>query len=261
MLRAIVIIPARFESSRFPGKPVAPLRGKTLIEWVWSGAKSAKLAGRVVVATDDERIREAVAAFGGEVVMTPADCPSGTDRIARVAAESDADVVVNLQGDEPLVTGSSIDSLIACFDDPSVEAATLRERFDAAGDLFDPNQVKVVVSPSGDALYFSRSPIPYHRGKGHLTFDFRPALFARPAPVDGYWKHVGVYAYRKDVLLQFARTAPTPLETAESLEQLRLLETGRRIRVLDSDFRSVGVDTPQDLRRAAQALDEREMGR
>ena len=258
MLRAIVIIPARYESSRFPGKPVAPLRGKTLIEWVWSGAKSAKLAERVIVATDDDRIREAVAAFGGEAVMTPPECPSGTDRVARVAAQADADVVINLQGDEPLVTGSSLDRLISTFADPTIEAATLREPFDAAGDLFDPNQVKVVVSASGDALYFSRSPIPYFRGKGHLTFDFRPALFARQGTLEGYWKHVGVYAYRRDVLMHLARTAPTPLESAESLEQLRILETGRKIRVLDSDFRSVGVDTPQDLRRAAQALDERE---
>ena len=137
-----------------------------------------------------------------------------------------------------------------------------RKPFEAVGDLFDPNQVKVAVSPSGDALYFSRSAIPYFRAaKGHLTFDYRAALFERREPLEGYWKHVGIYAYRKDALLQFARTAPTPLERAESLEQLRLLETGRRIRVLDSDFRSVGVDTPQEMRRAAQVLDEREARR
>jgi len=216
---------------------------------------------RVVVATDDERIREAASAFGAEVVMTPADCPSGTDRAALVAAQADVEVVVNVQADEPMVTGTSIDRLVAAFDDPAVEAATLREPFDAVGDLFDPNQVKVVVGASGDALYFSRSPVPYVRGKGSLSFDFRAAVFARPEPLEGFWKHVGIYAYRKAVLMEIARTAPTPLETAESLEQLRLLETGRRIRVLDSDFRSVGVDTPQEMRRAAQVLDAREAAR
>ena len=261
VLRALIIIPARFESIRFPGKPLATLRDKTLVEWAWLGAKSSQLCQRVLVATDDERIRATVTAFGGEAVMTPSDCPSGTDRVAHAASKLDADVIVNVQADEPLVTGSSLDRMIEAFQDPAVEAATLREPFEAAGDLFDPNQVKVVTAANGDALYFSRSPIPYRRGKGYLTFDFSAALFARPTPLEGYWKHVGVYAYRRDVLLQLARTTPTPLETAESLEQLRLLETGRKIRVLDSDFRSVGVDTPQELRRAAQALDERETKR
>ena len=231
------------------------------MQWVWEGARAARLVQKVLVATDDPRIVEAVTAFGGEAVMTPTDCASGSDRAALVAAEQDAEIVINVQGDEPLVTGSSLDRLVGAFEDPAVEAATLRERFDSTGDLFDPNQVKVVVGPSGDALYFSRSPIPYVRGKGHLTFDFRSALFVRPDPLDGFWKHVGIYAYRRATLLQFARTAPTPLETAEGLEQLRLLETGRRMRVLDSDFTSVGVDTPQDLRRAAQRLDERETKR
>lgn len=213
---------------------------------------------KTIVATDDERIRAAVLAFGGEAVMTPTDCVSGTDRIAFVASGLAADIVLNVQGDEPLVTGTSLDRLVGAFEAASVEAATLREPFEAVGDLFDPNQVKVVSSPSGEALYFSRSPIPYLRVKGHIAFDFRSALFATPESLRGYWKHVGIYAYRRDVLLEFAKTPPTPLESAESLEQLRLLETGRRIRVLDSDFRSVGVDTPQDLRRAAQVLDERE---
>ena len=261
MPRAIAIIPARYSSTRFPGKPLAPLRDKPLLEWVWSGTMRAKRVGKVLVATDDERIRDAVLAFGGEALMTPTTCVSGTDRVAIVAAEQDAEIVVNVQADEPLVTGESVDRLVGAFDDPSVDAATLREPFEAVGDLFDPNQVKVTVSGSGDALYFSRSPIPYFRGKGHLSFDFRPALFARPSPLEGYWKHVGIYAYRREVLLQFARTAPTTIETAEGLEQMRLIESGRKIRVLDSDFRSVGVDTPQELRRAAQLLDERETKR
>lgn len=190
--------------------------------------------------------------------MTPADCATGTDRVALVAAETSADVVVNVQGDEPLVTGASIDRLLSAFVNSSIDAATLREPFDAVGDLFDPNQVKVVASPAGDAIYFSRSPVPYCRAKGHISFDFRNGLFQRPSPLEGYWKHVGIYAFRRNVLLEVARTAPTPLETMEGLEQLRLLETGRTIRVLDADFRSVGVDTPQDLRRASLLLEARE---
>jgi len=256
--RSIAIIPARYSSTRFPGKPLVPLLDKSLLEWVYRGAASARRIETVLVATEDERIVEAVRGFGGEAVMTPGDCVSGTDRVAVVAAESRAEIVVNVQGDEPLVTGEALDRLVDLFDDSSVEAATLREPFDAVGDLFDPNQVKVVCGPSGDALYFSRSPVPYFRGKGQISFDFRNVLFQREEPLSGYWKHVGIYAYRLDTLLEFSRTEPTPLERAEGLEQLRLLETGRRIRVLDAGFRSVGVDTPQDLRRAALVLEARE---
>ena len=255
--RAIAIIPARFESTRFPGKPLAPLVDRTLIEWVWRGTSAAKRIEKVLVATDDERIAAAVRGFGGEAVMTPSGFATGTDRIAHVASGLDAEVIVNVQGDEPLVTGESLDRLVAAFDDAAVDAATLREPFDASGDLFDPNQVKVVVAASGDALYFSRSPIPYFRGKGHLSFDFRSVLFQKADALAGYWKHVGIYAYRRQVLMDFARCAPTPLETAEGLEQLRLLETGRRMRVLDSGFRSVGVDTPFDLQRAALVIQAR----
>lgn len=261
MLQAIAVIPARYSSTRLPGKPLAPLLGKPLVEWVWRGARSAKRVAKVLVATDDPRIVEAVRAFGGEAVLTPAEAPSGTDRAALIAAEIAADIVVNVQGDEPLVTGSSIDRLVAAFDDPGVQVATLREPFDAVGDLFDPNQVKVVVSAGGDALYFSRSPIPYHRVKDQTSHDFRSTLFQRADPLGGYWKHIGVYAYRREILLEISRMAPTPLETSEGLEQLRLLETGRRIRVIDADFRSVGVDTPQDLRRASLALEARERAR
>ena len=259
--RVVAIIPARFSSTRFPGKPLATLRDKPLLEWVWGGTQAARLVAKTIIATDDVRIEQAVLGFGGVAFMTPSDCASGTDRTALAAAEEDADIIVNVQGDEPLVTGRSIDRLVEAFDDPTVDAATLRESFESTGDLFDPNQVKVVVNSAGDALYFSRSPIPYLRGGGHLAFDFRAALFAKSGSLDGFWKHVGIFAYRRSVLLQFARTPPTPLETFEGLEQLRLLEIGRKIRVLDSDFRSVGVDTPQDLRRAAQRLDERETNR
>jgi 3-deoxy-manno-octulosonate cytidylyltransferase (CMP-KDO synthetase) len=229
-----------------------------MLEWVWRGTSDARALDKVFVATDDERIASAARAFGGEAVMTPEDCATGTDRVALVAAESGADVIVTVQGDEPLVTGSSIDRLVAAFSDPAVAAATLREPFDAVGDLFDPNQVKVVTAHNGDALYFSRSPIPYFRGKGLISNDFRSALFQRPKALEGYWKHIGIYAYRLDVLLEMARAAPTELEVSEGLEQLRLMQNGRRIRVIDSDFQSVAVDTPQDLRRASIVLEARE---
>ena len=251
MPRAIVVIPARYASSRFPGKLLAPLRDRPLIQWVWQAANGAKKVERILVATDDERIAAAVRGFGGEAMMTSADIRSGTDRVAHAAREVPCEVVVNLQGDEPLVTGSSIDRLVEAFErDPGLDAATLREPIETVGDLFDPNIVKVACSARGDALYFSRAPIPYFRTEGNLHADFRAVLFGRDNPVEGYYKHVGIYALRKPVLLEFASTAQTALEKAEGLEQLRLLETGGRMRVLDSDFRSVAVDTIPDLRRA-----------
>lgn len=255
MAHAIVIIPARYASSRFPGKPLATLEDKPLIRWVWEAARAARRIERVVVATDDARIASVVRAFGGESAMTPNDLPTGTDRIALVARDSDCEIIVNVQGDEPLVTGASIDRLVEALEaDPTLPAATLREPLESVEDLFDPNVVKVVLSRSGDALYFSRSPIPYFRGKPPLAEDFRAALEHRGEPMAGYSRHVGVYAFRRDTLLEFASAPRTPLETAEGLEQVRLLEMGRRIGVVDADFRSVGVDTPRDLERAAEAL-------
>ena len=256
MPHAIVIIPARYAASRFPGKLLAPLRNKPVIEWVWQGAKAARRVERVLVATDDERIAAAVNGFGGEVVMTSPDLRSGSDRVAQVVRTTECDIVVNLQGDEPLVTGTSIDRIVEALErDPSLDAATLREPVETVGDLFDPNIVKVVCSAKGDALYFSRAPIPYFRTEGNLHADFRAVLFGREKPVEGYWRHVGIYGFRRAALLEFASTAQTPLEKAEGLEQLRLLETGRRLRLLDSDFRSVAVDTLPDLRRAQLVLD------
>lgn len=246
MSRVLGVIPARYASTRFPGKPLAPLADKTLLEQVWLRTREAKRLHRVIVATDDRRIADAATAFGAEVRMTSASHPSGTDRVAEVARAEGQEfrVVVNVQGDEPLLTGTSLDRLVALFDDPAVEIATLSEPIAAADELTDPNVVKVVTDPAGRALYFSRAPIPHLRAPAGGASDLQR-------------KHQGIYAYTRATLLALARTAVTPLEAAEGLEQLRALETGRRIVVVPSDFRSIGVDTPADLERVAEVLGKR----
>jgi 3-deoxy-manno-octulosonate cytidylyltransferase (CMP-KDO synthetase) len=253
MVRALGVIPARFASTRFPGKPLAPLGHRTLVEEVWARTRSARRLARVVVATEDERIVAACRSFGAEAMMTSANHASGTDRVAEVAerAGESFEVVLNVQGDEPFVTGTAVDRLVEAFDeDPGTQMATLSEPLDHIEDLFDPNAVKVVQSQDGRALYFSRSPVPYHRAaSGRLARDFTPALAKRPGGLSGYRKHQGIYAYRRDVLFRLTKLPPSPLERDEGLEQLRALENGVSIRVLDSDFRSVAVDTPEDLER------------
>jgi 3-deoxy-manno-octulosonate cytidylyltransferase (CMP-KDO synthetase) len=262
MAHAIVVIPARYAASRFPGKLLSPLKDRPVIQWVWEGARSARLVDEVLVATDDERIAAAVNGFGGKVVMTSPDIRSGTDRVAHAVRDVQCDIVINVQGDEPLVTGSSLDGMVQALErDPEVDAATLREPVETVGDLFDPNIVKVVATCTQDALFFSRTPIPYFRTEGNLHADFRAVLFGREQPVEGYYRHVGIYAFRKSSLLEFASTAQTPLEKAEGLEQLRLLETGRRLKLIDSDFRSIAIDTIPDLRRALLVIEGREGGR
>ncbi len=259
-MRALGVIPARFASTRFPGKPLAPLGGRTLLERVWRRASEAEKIERLVVATDDDRIAEACLGFGAEAVMTSPEHPSGTDRAAEVALKLDRGfgVVVNIQGDEPFVTGTSLDRLIGAFDDERPpEMATLSEPFDDPDELFDPNVVKIVAALDGRALYFSRAPIPYHRGgETRLSPDFRGALAERPGGLSGYRKHQGIYAYRRETLLALTRLRPSPLERDEGLEQLRALEAGLTIRVFPSDFHSVSVDTPEDLARAESLLAE-----
>lgn len=242
-LSATVVVPARFHSTRFPGKPLADLDGRPLIEHVYRRASEAPGVDRVIVATDDDRIRAAVAAFGGVAVMTRADHHSGTDRLAEVAASLACDLVVNVQGDEPLVEPGMIAEALAPFaGDPDLPMATLRRRLDDLAEFLDPNVVKVVVDCSGDALYFSRAPVPHPRAA---------AGSAVPAPA---YKHVGLYAYRREFLLTLASLAPTPLERAESLEQLRALEHGFRIKTVETAYDSIGVDTPQDLDRVRRRL-------
>jgi 3-deoxy-manno-octulosonate cytidylyltransferase (CMP-KDO synthetase) len=259
-VHALGVIPARFASIRFPGKPLAPLGGRTLLERVWRRASGARRIVRVVVATEDERIAEACRGFGAEAILTSPDHASGTDRVAEVALglERSFTVIVNVQGDEPFVTGTSLDLLVAAFEEERPpEMATLAEPLSGPEELFDPNVVKVVTALDGRALYFSRAPIPYHRGgETRLAADFRAALAARPGGLAGYRKHQGIYAYRRETLLALTRLRPSPLERDEGLEQLRALQAGLTIRVLDSDFHSVAVDTPEDLARAESLLAE-----
>ena len=255
MLRALGVIPARYASTRFPGKPLAPLGNGTMLGAVWSAASAAKRIERVVVATEDERIARACAALGAECLVTSAEHPSGTDRAAEVVRRLGAgfDVVVNIQGDEPLVTPTALEALVAAFDGrPDLRMATLVEPLESTDDLFDPGAVKVVAAADGRALYFSRAPIPFHRGAATaLRADFRPALASRPGGLAGYLKHQGIYAYRRETLLSLTQMPPSPLEIDEGLEQLRALQAGIDILVVPSDFRSIAVDTPADLERAA----------
>ena len=232
-MKTVCIIPARYASSRLPGKPLLEIAGKPMIRHVVEQVRQARRVDRILVATDDERILSAVRAFGGEAWLTRPDHPTGTDRLAEVAENlPEAELILNVQGDEPLIPPQAIDELVAAFDDrPDLPMATLMTPMTEA-EYDNPAAVKVVVSLDGHALYFSRSLIPYPRNRG---------------PEWRCFKHIGVYAYRRDFLLRFAALPPSPLEVTESLEQLRALENGYRIRVIQTPFRSIGVDTPADL--------------
>jgi len=257
MVRALGVIPARFASTRFPGKPLASLGERTLIEEVWRQVSAAKTIERVIVATEDERIAQTCQSFGAEVRLTSPEHPSGTDRVGEVALEVSRmfDVVVNVQGDEPFVTPTSLDRLVNCFSsDNPPEIATLAEPVERVEDLMDPNVVKVVKGLDGRALYFSRSPIPYYRGGDGQ--DLASAIASRAEGLEGYLRHQGIYAYTMSTLMALRRLRPSTLERHEGLEQLRALQAGLRILVLESDFRSVGVDTPADLERAVALLGE-----
>ena len=234
MSKTAIIIPARYGSSRLEGKPLIEVEGKPIIQWVYEKAQASKYADIIIVATDDERIFNAVKEHGGEVMMTRADHPTGTDRLAEVAAAfDDVDVIVNVQGDEPLIEPSLIDDLISLFnDDADLHMATVSTELKEEEDIKNPNNVKVISDLNGYALYFSRSVIPYPRNAGKSKV----------------YKHIGIYAYRRDFLLKYAKMSPTSLEQSESLEQLRALENGYKIKVLKSDNQFVGVDTEEDLR-------------
>ncbi|KAF0179156.1 MAG: 3-deoxy-manno-octulosonate cytidylyltransferase (CMP-KDO synthetase) [Nitrospirae bacterium] len=256
---AIVVIPARFGASRFPGKPLASLAGKPMIQHVYENAARAKRAQAVFVATDSEQIAEAVRAFGGAAVMTSDAHQSGTDRIAEAVQTIMAggmflgidDIIVNVQGDEPLLNPAMVDEVISVMKDPKAEIGTLVKRIDKAEDLFNPNVVKTVFSHDGYALYFSRAPIPYHRD----LFARWGTTFSDEQLADVImYKHYGIYAYRRGTLERFAKMLPTPLEQTEKLEQLRALEQNIAIKVGITDFNTIGVDTPEDLERVRQWL-------
>lgn len=241
----VVVIPARYQSSRFPGKPLADLCGRPMIAHVVDRARAVPGVERVLVATDDDRIAAAVRAHGGEAVLTRADHASGTDRLAEVARSLTCDLVVNVQGDEPVISPGMIAAAIeACAADPSLPMATLRRGIDRLDDFLSPHVVKVVVDREGDALYFSRAPVPYPRDAAGGVV---------PA---GAWKHVGLYVYRREALLRLAALPPSPLERVEALEQLRALEHGFRIRAVETREDSIGVDTPEDLDRVRRLLQD-----
>lgn len=236
-----MVIPARYASTRLPGKPLADICGQPMIARVYAQAAAASSVHGVVVATDDERIAAAVRAFGGSAVLTSPAHESGTDRIAEVARGLDADLIVNVQGDEPLLDPASIDRAVApLLADDTIEMGTLGTALTDPADADNPNVVKVVVDRRGFALYFSRSPLPYRR---------HPADVGTAA-----YRHIGMYVYRRSCLLRLAGLARTPLEQAESLEQLRALEHGIRIRVVDTPAPSIAVDTPDDLERVRQLV-------
>ncbi|MCX5757303.1 MAG: 3-deoxy-manno-octulosonate cytidylyltransferase [Candidatus Hydrogenedentes bacterium] len=243
--KVLAVIPARFASTRFPGKIIAPLAGKPLVVHTFERTREAHLVDEVIVATDDARVADAVAPYGVPVAMTRADHPSGTDRIAEVAACSDAAIVVNVQGDEPLIDPNTIDAAIrALLDDASLPMATVRRLIVDRSFVDDPNVVKVVCDIRGRAIYFSRHAIPYVRD-------------AADRAAACYWQHIGLYVYRRNFLLRYARLPQTPLEKLEKLEQLRVLENGFDIAVVDTEYESIGVDTPEDLEKARALVETR----
>ncbi len=230
-MKTAVIIPARYASTRLPGKPLLKKTGKFLIQHVWESARKISGVEKVIIATDDERIMEAAKSFGADAVMTSTDCRSGTDRAAEAAANLDADLIVNVQGDEPELDAKSVEKLIAAMSaEPDVPMGTLAVREDSADSLTDPAVVKVAADGRMRALYFSRSVIPYDRDGGTAA----------------YLRHVGVYAYRREALRRLVALDESPLEKAEKLEQLRALENGMEILVVETTHAPPGIDTPED---------------
>jgi 3-deoxy-manno-octulosonate cytidylyltransferase (CMP-KDO synthetase) len=240
----VAVIPARYASTRFPGKALADIAGRPMIEHVYRRAEAARHVDAVIVATDDSRIADAVIRFGGDVRMTRSAHSTGTERIAEVAATLDCDLVVNLQGDEPLIEPAAIDAAIQPFaHSEELMMTSLCERFRGAEEVRNPHAVKVVLDRHGFALYFSRAPIPFSHG--------HPVLLSADA---GPFKHIGLYVQRREFLLKIVSFEPTPLERSEGLEQLRVLESGFRIRMLETGHHSIGVDTPDDLERVRRLL-------
>ncbi len=241
----LAVIPARYASTRFPAKVLAPIEGRPLVCHVYERTLRAGLVTEALVATDDARVAEALEPYGVRVAMTDSGHASGTDRVAEVARASEARVVVNVQGDEPLIDPATIDATIRpVLENDGVPMATAKRRIDHWAGVTDPNVVKVVCDTHGRALYFSRSPIPAIRDA------------VDKASVGCYWQHIGLYVYKRDFLLEYASWAPTPLEKLEKLEQLRVLENGYPIVVVETEYESIGVDTPEDLERVRERLQE-----
>ena len=251
MQKTVAIIPARYASTRFPGKPLALLGGKPVIQWVWENVSAMPELACAVVATDDERIAAAVEGFGGRAMMTASTHRSGTDRCVEVVRHlreqgQEYDVAINVQGDEPFVRQEQLRSLVDCFADGEVQIATLKTAIRSTEELFSPNNVKVVCDLRGRALYFSRQPLPHQRGVEQGQWTERHP----------YFKHVGIYAFRTSTLEELGRLPQAPLELSESLEQLRWLENGYRIQVKETAVANIGIDTPADMALAEHFLKE-----
>ncbi len=247
-MKVLGLIPARYASTRFPGKPLAVIAGKPMIQWVYE--RASEVFEWCYVATDDDRIKQVVQAFGGKVVMTSELHRSGTDRCAEaldiIQSELNVefDVVVNIQGDEPFIQSQQLNRVISCFANPDVQIATLVKAFAANEDIFNPNSPKVIMNTKGEAIYFSRSVIPFIRGKEPQQWQSTHV----------FYKHIGLYAYRPDILRKITRLPQTTLELAESLEQLRWIENGYRITVVETDLETLAVDTPEDLEKVKNAV-------
>jgi len=253
--KVIAVIPARWASSRFPGKPLAVIRGKPMIQWVVEQAGKANSVAEVIVATDDDRIARAVRDFGGTAVMTASDHLSGTDRVAEVAKSRNCEIVVNVQGDEPLIPPENIDLIVApLVSDATIKVSTLMMRIDSVEDLANPDICKVVVDHHGNALYFSRAPVPFDRDGWTRDLKKGEGIWPRDLYVKAC-KHIGLYAYRKSFLMEFPRLPASQLEKIEKLEQLRILENGIAIRVVETDHDSIGVDREEDLAAVEKLLE------
>jgi len=238
--KSTIVIPARYASTRFPGKPLVDIRGKTMIQRVYEQACKSELATQVIVGTDDKRIFEHVQSFDGEVIMTSNLHKTGTERCAEIATNIEADIIINVQGDEPFIAPEQIDLLIDFLHKkPQFTIATLAKRLELYDELCNPNTVKTIFNQLGEAIYFSRHPIPF------LRDDVPENWLEKHA----YYKHIGMYGYRRDTLLHIAQLSPTPLEQAESLEQLRWMENGIRIGITTTNLDTVSIDTPDDLLR------------
>ncbi|MHB8111349.1 MAG: 3-deoxy-manno-octulosonate cytidylyltransferase [Syntrophorhabdaceae bacterium] len=239
-MKKAIVIPARYESTRLPGKPLQEIAGRTIIQLVYERAVESRLKDSVIIATDDDRIMDAARSFGAEAAMTSISCKSGTDRVFDAIKDKDFDLIINVQGDEPFIRPDMIDLLFSIMEKEDLEMATLCSPVNNDKEYSDPNTVKVVLDKNGFALYFSRAPIPYLRNG--IT---RSVLY----------KHVGIYGFRRDFLKKFVSMPKSRLEEAESLEQLRVLENGFKIKVLTTHYDGFGIDTPDDLQRARLALD------
>ena len=241
-LKVVVIIPARYGSTRLPGKPLVSLAGRPMIQYVFERAKRAQTVQHVIVATDDQRIVDAVRGFGGEAVMTRGDHRTGTERVAEVAAREEGDIFVNVQGDEPLIDPVSIDTAVgALLEEPAAQIATVATPVRHAGDIMDPNVVKTVLDFDGNALYFSRAPIPWVR-------DTQSKVHVK------YWKHLGLYVFQREALLEYPTLPLGELERVEQLEQLRWMENGWKIRVAEVTHDAVSVDVPEDVARVERMM-------